>query len=145
MLLVCAHSKLHGINFIFECEQDCALMTNNHKGEGMFRNALKIANEFTCPIVISRKSVSGVCSTMIGTYVIVNDEGWIVTAGHILRMWSELTQQVKNTHALQSVLEIKLKQMHRLAIRNGRANFQLRHNSPKQMPIVALHGGRAMV
>jgi hypothetical protein len=63
----------------------------------MFSGALKIANQFTFPVVVSRKTVAGVCGTSIGTYVVVNDDGWIVTAGHILKQWHKLTEGVAQT------------------------------------------------
>ncbi len=63
----------------------------------MFRHALKVAAEYTRPIVISRRTVGGACSSSIGTYVVLNPDGWIVTAGHILSQWDKLVQNVKHT------------------------------------------------
>ena len=51
----------------------------------MFRQALAVAREFTRPVVLSRKTVGGVCSSAIGTFVVINREGWIITAGHMLQ------------------------------------------------------------
>ena len=65
----------------------------------MFQEAVKLASEFTFPIIISRKTVAGECSSMIGTLVVINKEGWIVTAGHILSKWVQLTQSVEATRA----------------------------------------------
>lgn len=49
----------------------------------MFQKAYAIASKFTRPIVLSRKTIAGNCSSSIGTYVVINDEGWIVTAYHV--------------------------------------------------------------
>lgn len=50
----------------------------------MFRKANNLARQYTYPIVISWKTFNGVCSSGIGTYVVINKDGWIVTAGHII-------------------------------------------------------------
>jgi hypothetical protein len=49
----------------------------------MFQAANAIARQFTLPVVLSRKTIGGDCSSSIGSFVIVNDEGWIITAHHI--------------------------------------------------------------
>jgi hypothetical protein len=68
----------------------------------MFRKALQIAAQYTWPLVISRKTVGGACSTNIGTLVVINQDGWIVTAGHILSQWHKLSEQVAATNAAQA-------------------------------------------
>jgi hypothetical protein len=68
----------------------------------MFRKALQIAAQFTFPVIISRKTVAGQCSCNIGTFVVINEDGWIVTAGHILSQWIQLTQHVEATQAAQA-------------------------------------------
>lgn len=50
----------------------------------MFRNACTIARAFTRPVFLCKQAISGDCSSGIGSFVVVNDEGWIVTAGHII-------------------------------------------------------------
>lgn len=50
----------------------------------MFRAAYGIASNFTFPVVISRRAISGKCGSSLGAFVIVNEEGWILTAGHII-------------------------------------------------------------
>lgn len=50
----------------------------------MFRNANTLAREFTRPVIMSRMTVAGACSASIGAFVVVNSDGWIVTAAHIL-------------------------------------------------------------
>lgn len=46
----------------------------------MFPDALEIARNFTLPVVISRKASVGKCSSSIGACVVINKEGWIITA-----------------------------------------------------------------
>lgn len=50
----------------------------------MFRDAYAIAKEFTFPAILSQKTVSGKCSSSIGAFVVINGEGWVATAGHII-------------------------------------------------------------
>jgi hypothetical protein len=49
----------------------------------MFKSTIALAQKSTSPVVLSRLTIAGKCSSVIGTFVIVNRDGWIVTAGHI--------------------------------------------------------------
>ena len=50
----------------------------------MFSEAVSVAAGFTRPVVISSRTTKGVCSSAIGAYVVLNRDGWILTAGHLL-------------------------------------------------------------
>ena len=52
----------------------------------MFSKAVPIAAGFTRPVVISSRTAQGECAGTIGAYVVVNREGWILTAGHLLEI-----------------------------------------------------------
>jgi hypothetical protein len=52
------------------------------------------------PIVISRKSVRGQCSASIGAYVVVNPEGWFLTAHHIGQSWQDTVTDFQKTKQL---------------------------------------------
>lgn len=58
----------------------------------MFATACSIAREYTRPMIISYRTFDGKCHSGIGTYVIINDEGWAVTAYHIIEMVQKLQQ-----------------------------------------------------
>lgn len=58
----------------------------------MFETAYAIASKFCAPIVLSRRTIAGNCTASIGAYVIVNDQGWIVTAHHIVEQWMKLSE-----------------------------------------------------
>ncbi len=62
------------------------LFNNNaiYQGAAMFRDAVSTASKFTFPVVLSRQDVAGNCSSGVGSFVVVNNEGWIVTAAHII-------------------------------------------------------------
>jgi hypothetical protein len=60
-----------------------------------------LARNFTLPVVISRMTVDGNCAAGMGTFIVVNDQGWIVTAAHILKVFEELDQQQQQTDRLR--------------------------------------------
>jgi hypothetical protein len=68
----------------------------------MFRDAHKIASEFTLPVIISRKTVSGECSSAIGAFVVINEDGWIVTAAHILELCVKLGSEVTSVRSINA-------------------------------------------
>ena len=71
----------------------------------MFRTANSIARQFTFPVVLSRKSVSGACSSTIGSFVVINDEGWIVTAGHIIDQLKKMIDDEATYGARQEAVD----------------------------------------
>jgi hypothetical protein len=50
----------------------------------MFANAVTLASEFTRPVLISTRQHSGKIETSCGTYIFLNPDGWILTAGHVV-------------------------------------------------------------
>lgn len=51
----------------------------------MFSKAYEIASNYTHPIIISSRHFDKTVNCSIGTFVILNDEGWIITAAHIVQ------------------------------------------------------------
>jgi hypothetical protein len=56
----------------------------------MFANACSIARKFTSPVIISHRTASSECGSGIGTFVVINDEGWCLTAFHIIAQINQL-------------------------------------------------------
>jgi hypothetical protein len=50
----------------------------------MFAKAYEIASSFTQPLVLSFRRPDGECGSQIGCFVVLNQEGWCLTATHIL-------------------------------------------------------------
>jgi hypothetical protein len=50
----------------------------------MFARAIEIARKFTFPIIISHRKINGKCSAGIGACIIINEDGWFITAFHII-------------------------------------------------------------
>jgi hypothetical protein len=61
----------------------------------MFVNAVQSASGFTRPVVISRLGYDGQCSSIIGAYIVLNKEGWIATAWHIMDLHQQLEKSIK--------------------------------------------------
>lgn len=64
----------------------------------MFVEAYEIASQFTHPLVVARRSAMGEVATSIGAYVILNDQGWCLTAGHV---FSHLVKFQEDASAVQ--------------------------------------------
>jgi hypothetical protein len=60
--------------------------------------------KYTLPVVMSLKTVSGVCKSGVGTFVVVNDEGWFVTAAHIIKQINDISSAEVKTRALEAQL-----------------------------------------
>jgi len=52
----------------------------------LFASACETVKKFMRSAVISRLSMADECSAAIGTFVVVNKDGWCLTANHILKM-----------------------------------------------------------
>jgi Trypsin-like peptidase domain len=52
----------------------------------MFRVATALARTFTRPVVVSFRERGGRVGSGVGTYVVANDAGWIVTSAHIFEV-----------------------------------------------------------
>ncbi len=64
----------------------------------MFADAYEIASAFTHPLIISTRHFDGKVECGCGAFVVVNAEGWILTAEHIMRSFfafQEHANQIK--------------------------------------------------
>ncbi len=61
----------------------------------MFANALKKVSGFTYPVIISKRYRSGQVECNCATFMVVNPDGWILTAAHVLNDMHLTQQQVK--------------------------------------------------
>lgn len=52
----------------------------------MFSKSYDVVRNFVIPIVVSSRAGNGKCSSAIGTAVVVNRDGWILTSAHILQL-----------------------------------------------------------
>jgi S1-C subfamily serine protease len=54
----------------------------------MFTTAIESASNYTFPIIISNRYQDGTISSSLGAFVIINEEGWFITAAHIIQQTS---------------------------------------------------------
>ena len=50
----------------------------------MFARAYQIASRFTFPVVVFRRFFDGEVQSSLATFIIVNEEGWLLTAAHVV-------------------------------------------------------------
>lgn len=68
----------------------------------MFQLAYERASQFTQPVVSLYRARSGECGWGIGTFVILNDEGWIATAHHVVNDLLQVTAQVVQNQTIEA-------------------------------------------
>lgn len=75
----------------------------------MFVDAYKLASNFTKPVIVSTLSFDGSVECGCGAFVLVNEEGWIVTVEHIIHSFllyrqhsSELSEYNKKVLDIQN-------------------------------------------
>lgn len=61
----------------------------------MFADALKKAQVFTLPLVVSMRFFDKSIETSIGALVVLNEEGWIATAAHMLQPTAKFNEDQK--------------------------------------------------
>ncbi len=61
----------------------------------MFTNAYKLASSFTQPIIISTRFFDKTVGCACGAFVVINDEGWIITVAHLWDTFSAFKQHSK--------------------------------------------------
>ena len=61
----------------------------------MFADAYAIARHFTSPTVLSTVHRNGDCHAAIGTFVVINSDGYALTASHILDLAKSNAAQVE--------------------------------------------------
>lgn len=72
----------------------------------MFSKACSIARQFTCPIIISHRTYKGDCFAALGSFVIINPDGWFVTAFHIVN--HIMTMEKQQAEYMQMVNDRKV-------------------------------------
>jgi hypothetical protein len=66
----------------------------------MFQDAYRMVSNFTWPILISQRHLNGLCTCGIGTLTIVNEDGWFITAHHVLVAFMNSLAQVQSVQTL---------------------------------------------
>jgi S1-C subfamily serine protease len=61
----------------------------------MFSKAYEIASEYTRPLIISHRLYDGKVQSGLGSFIVINKEGWILTAAHLIEPVNTFNQHVK--------------------------------------------------
>lgn len=85
----------------------------------MFQNACKLLIEAMLPIVVTWRLHRGAVECGIGAGVVINEEGYFITAGHILREIDKLNQEVAK---IKSASRVKPNQITNCAAVFGKTN-----------------------
>ena len=62
----------------------------------MFQEAIKKAQQYTLPVVVSCRRQDGSTGSSIGAFIVLNEDGWILTAWHIVSLMQEFAQELKS-------------------------------------------------
>jgi trypsin-like peptidase len=95
----------------------------------MFSKAYELARQYTHPVIVSMRFFDKSVESGLGSFIILNDEGWIVTAAHILdsafahkqhvqelKVYNDQVDGIKNNKKLNS--KLKTRQFKRLKPNN---------------------------
>ncbi len=74
----------------------------------MFAEACEKAKEFTRPVVVSTRHHSGEVKAECASFMVLNREGWIVTAGHVYDSYVKFQQDQNKMREIQSLNESRM-------------------------------------
>ena len=70
----------------------------------MFSNAYKLASCFTQPLITSTRSFDKTVKCQCGAFIILNDEGWVITVAHLFQPYLAFQQHTKQVAAYKKQL-----------------------------------------
>lgn len=68
----------------------------------MFQKAIEKAAKYTLPVVISYRLENGEVRSSIATFIVLNDEGWILTAFHVMEFMLNLQNNLDISNAYKA-------------------------------------------
>mgnify|MGYP002623929061 CR=1 FL=1 len=69
----------------------------------MFAEACQKAMKYTRPVAISTRQYDGTLRTDVGTMIVVNPEGWVITAGHLFDSFMKFREDTKKIEEINSI------------------------------------------
>jgi hypothetical protein len=86
-------------------------------GKAMFADAYEVASQFTLPAIVSVRHADRSVTCSIGAFVVLNPEGWMVTAGHMIQAellsrqhTAEQAEHAKQVRAIETDPTLKPRQ-----------------------------------
>jgi S1-C subfamily serine protease len=110
----------------------------------MFAKACSMAMQFTQPVITSTRCADGSVTSGCAAFVILNNDGWILTAGHVLASWLEFQKHTEERRVYED--EVKAIQADRALTPKAKQKRvkALRHN-PKWITNQSFWWGRDSV
>ncbi len=71
----------------------------------MFANACARVTEFTRPVVISTRHQDGSVTTECATFIVLNSDGWIMTAAHVYDSYKKYQSDVNKANEINEINE----------------------------------------
>ncbi len=68
----------------------------------MFAHAFRLASAFTRPVVISTRTAGGDCRGVVAACTVVNRDGWVLTAAHVLALLRRLEDEAGGYRAYRA-------------------------------------------
>jgi len=94
----------------------------------MFALALRTACAYTHPVILSTRDVSGEITSGCGTFIVINRDGYILTAAHVLRPYNLAKDHEKERGAYEEEVR-RIRSDHKMnAKQKARAIKQLPYN-----------------
>ncbi len=71
----------------------------------MFATAYKLARYFTKPIIVSTRFFDTTVECECGAFIVLNDEGWVITVAHLWRSLVAFQQHAKERNEYTDKLQ----------------------------------------
>ena len=120
------------------------MFSTNEKTNKMFAKAYKQASYFTQPVIISTRFFDKDVDCGCGAFVVINEEGWIVTAAHLWSSHFTFQQHLKDLDEYHAQVQT-IKQDHKLNARQKHAKVERLPTNPKWITNHSFWWGRDKV
>src|SRR5512134_389944 len=107
----------------------------------MFANACKLATRYTYPVITARRYFDRSVSCGCAAFVVLNDQGWIATAAHVLSADEDLQRSCREISACQTKVA-RIRQEARLSGAEKRKKISRLSTDPKWVTNVSFWWGR---
>ena len=69
----------------------------------MFADACQKAMGYTRPVAVSTRTLDGTLRTDIASFIIVNKDGWAITAGHVFDSFAKFQSDSKKMEEIDAI------------------------------------------
>ncbi|MBE6528597.1 MAG: trypsin-like peptidase domain-containing protein [Thermoplasmata archaeon] len=78
----------------------------------MFADACQKAMKYTRPVAVSTRTYDGQLNTDVGAMIVLNEEGWVITAGHIFDSFVKFQTDIKKMEEIKSINASRVQNPH---------------------------------